>query len=368
MPVLPYAVALVALALARGRSTRAASCALALILAALERASSPRALWSDPHAANDCALLLAQERVRGRQRLRPEPLHPHLGGRRARPVGAPRWRGSCWPRRSRRGCAAPRDGRGGARPVAALFGLAATRARRRGLVLERWPSAPAERRASRTRSRSAPAPPRSSRARACDGARAWVDSRRAHDPSAHARRRTASLRVRAEGEGVGAGGRADRPWPSRAAAPTMDVTLEPGRRPPGPARRERDALAAAPRRSRPRSPSRCALSALRPRSGDAAVARVHERQQAVGGEAEGDDAAAASGRGPAGPARAARRPGRAPRCAFTSSGRAQQEPADDRRRSRRARTRPARPMRRDQHRARLASSRDRRRCFSKFAA
>ena len=88
MPALPWVMALLALVLA---STCARRGVLALaLMAAGWSALLARALWLDPHAANDCALLLAGARHRRRQRVPAEPLHPCLGGRRAGPAGADR--------------------------------------------------------------------------------------------------------------------------------------------------------------------------------------------------------------------------------------------------------------------------------------
>ncbi|HYU41094.1 MAG TPA: hypothetical protein VEQ84_03010, partial [Vicinamibacteria bacterium] len=61
LPALPYALALVALVLARARGRRGVH-ALFLAFAAWSALIAVR-LWNDPHAANDCALLLARSAI-----------------------------------------------------------------------------------------------------------------------------------------------------------------------------------------------------------------------------------------------------------------------------------------------------------------
>lgn len=136
MPALPCAAALVALALAATAGRRGVL-ALALCLGSWSGLVALR-LWDDPHAANDCALLLARSQVAD-----PALYVPGLFIR-TWADGAPGlWARiaawiviaavvAVWIRRASRG-------RGGTRPVRALFAVAAA-ALLAGLVLERWPS------------------------------------------------------------------------------------------------------------------------------------------------------------------------------------------------------------------------------------
>ena len=173
MPVAPLAVALVAIAIdaaARGgERERRGAVALVLVLAAWT-ALFAVALWQDPHAANDSGPAAGEEHVRRRQPVRPQPLHPPLGGRGARPLG-PHRRVGRGPRRDRRVAAARGRGRGAAAARRGASPFATLAARRRvcclaaGLVLERWPgtrTAPSFAGTAGGRRRAAPARPCSS--------------------------------------------------------------------------------------------------------------------------------------------------------------------------------------------------------------
>jgi len=195
MPALPYAAALIALALfvAGHRGVTA----VFLVFAAWS-ALVARLLWNDPHAANDCALLLARSAIADGNLYIPNLFirtwadgAPGLGMR----IVA--WTAlaallAAWVRR------AAMD-RAGARPVVAVLGLAAA-VLAAAAMLERWPSA-------RSGPRFPDAIPAGEGATAfvedarVDGERAWVD------PGAHAillrtRDGSGTLRLRAEGEGV----------------------------------------------------------------------------------------------------------------------------------------------------------------------
>jgi hypothetical protein len=144
MPALPYAAALAALALAATAGRRGVL-ALVLFLGAWSELVAA-ALWEDPHAANDCAVLLARSAIAD-----PNVYVPNLFIR-TWADGAPGlWARilawiviavliAAWIRRASKG-------RGGVSPVRATFALAAI-ALAAALVLERWPSA-----------RTAPRPP-----------------------------------------------------------------------------------------------------------------------------------------------------------------------------------------------------------------
>ena len=195
MPALPYAAALIALALfvAGHRGVTA----VFLVFAAWS-ALVARLLWNDPHAANDCALLLARSAIADGNLYIPNLFirtwadgAPGLGMR------IVVWTAlaallAAWVRR------AAMD-RAGARPVVAVLGLAAA-VLAAAAMLERWPSA-------RSGPRFPDAIPAGEGATAfvedarVDGERAWVD------PGAHAillrtRDGSGTLRLRAEGEGV----------------------------------------------------------------------------------------------------------------------------------------------------------------------
>jgi len=195
MPALPYAAALIALGLfvAGRRGVTAVFLAFAAWSALFARL-----LWNDPHAANDCALLLARSAIADGNVYIPNLFirtwadgAPGLGMRivvwtvLAALLAA-------WVRR------AAMD-RAGERPMAAVLGMAAA-VLVAAAVLERWPSA-------RSGPRFPEAVPAGEGATAfveharVDGDRAWVD------PGAHAillrtREGGGTLRLRAEGEGV----------------------------------------------------------------------------------------------------------------------------------------------------------------------
>jgi hypothetical protein len=136
MPVAPWAAALVAVALAVTGHHRGVA-ALALALAAWTGLFAA-ALWADPHAANDCALLLARSVFADGNAYIPNLFI------RAWSDGAPGlfarvavWgviiaAAGLWIRRAARG-------RGGHSPVRALAGLAAL-VLAAAFVLERWPT------------------------------------------------------------------------------------------------------------------------------------------------------------------------------------------------------------------------------------
>jgi hypothetical protein len=195
MPALPYAAALIALALLAGG--RRGVIAVFLAFAAWS-ALFARLLRNDPHAANDCALLLARSAIADGNVYIPNLFI------RAWADGAPGlgmrivvWTAlaallAAWVRR------AAMD-RAGTRPMAAVLGLAAVVLASAG-VLERWPSA-------RSGPRFPDAIPAGEGTTAfvedarADGERAWVD------PGTHAillrtREGSGTLRLRAEGEGV----------------------------------------------------------------------------------------------------------------------------------------------------------------------
>jgi hypothetical protein len=196
MPVLPYAAALVALALVAVGARRGVH-AVFLAFAAWS-ALMAAALWNDPHAANDCALLLARSAIADFNVYVPNLFirtwaegAPGLGARLV--VWAVLATGlAAWVRR------APMD-RGGARVAAAAFGLAAS-VLVAAAVLERWPT-------GRTSARfpdaveAGPGVTAFVEEARVDGERAWID------PGEHAillrtREGGGTLRLRAEGRGV----------------------------------------------------------------------------------------------------------------------------------------------------------------------
>jgi hypothetical protein len=257
MPVLPYAAALIALTVVAVGGKRGvyavglAFSAWSALLAggSLERPARRQRLRAAP----------GPQRDRGRERLHPESLHPHVGGGRARPVGAPRGvdgSGAV----SRSGCGAREGSR---RRTRDGCGLRSRRDRARGQrpVLERWPTV-------RTSARFPDAVEAGPGATAfvegahVDGERAWVD------PGAHeilVAPATAVARC-----ACGPKARASCAWPARRPWPF----------PPGPG----DGLRSSPSRelqgrrgatetlwrqrwrSRPRTWSRCGCARL-----DAAV-------------------------------------------------------------------------------------------------
>ena len=196
MPALPYAAALIALALVAVGPKRGVH-AVFLALAAVS-ALFAAALWNDPHAANDCALLLARGQVADGNVYIPNLFI------RTWADGAP----GLWARLVVWACLAAAlaawlrraaVGPGGARPVAAVFGLAATLLAAAAL-LERWPTGRAGPRFPDAVEVGPGATAFVEGARV-DGERAWVD------PGAHAillrtRDGGGTLRLRAEGEGV----------------------------------------------------------------------------------------------------------------------------------------------------------------------
>jgi len=219
MPALPYALTLVALVLALAHGRRGVH-ALFLALAAWSALIAVR-LWNDPHAANDCALLLARSAIADGNAYIPNLFI------RAWSDGAPGlWARilvwtclgaglAAWLRRAARG-------RAGARPAAALFGLAAT-VLAAAALLERWPTGRAGPRFPDAVEAGPGATAFVEDARV-DGERAWVD------PGEHAvllrtRDGSGTLRLRAEGEGVlRLAGRPPLPIP--AAGLEVDLPLD----------------------------------------------------------------------------------------------------------------------------------------------
>jgi hypothetical protein len=197
MPVVPYAAALVALVLvvaATRRGVRAVVLALAAWSAILGLA-----LWRDPHAANDCALLLARSAIADGNVYVPNLFIRSWAdaapGLLARVAAWTLLAGllAAWVRLSARG-------RAGGRPTVAVFGMAAA-VLAAALVLERWP-------ASRSRPRFPGALELAPGATAfvedarVEGPRAWLDPG-AHVVLVRAREDLGALRVRvAGGEGL----------------------------------------------------------------------------------------------------------------------------------------------------------------------
>jgi hypothetical protein len=196
MPALPYAAALIALALIAGGPKRGVH-AVFLALAAWS-ALFAAALWNDPHAANDCALLLARGQVADGNVYIPNLFI------RTWADGAP----GLWARLVAWTCLAlalaawlrrAAAGRAGTRPVAAVFALAAALLAAAAL-LERWPTGRAGPRFPDAVEVGPGATAFVEESR-IDGERAWVD------PGDHAillrtRDGSGTLRLRAEGEGV----------------------------------------------------------------------------------------------------------------------------------------------------------------------
>jgi len=195
MPALPYAAALIAFALVA--AGRRGVTAVFLALGAWS-ALFAAALWNDPHAANDCALLLARSAIADGSVYIPNLFirtwadgAPGLGMR------IVVWMAlaallAAWVRR------AAMD-RAGTRPMAAILGLVGA-VLASAAVLERWPS-------SRSGPRFADAIPAGEGATAfvedarADGERAWMDPG-AHTILLRTRDGGGTLRLRAEGEGV----------------------------------------------------------------------------------------------------------------------------------------------------------------------
>jgi hypothetical protein len=219
MPALPYAAALIALTLVA--AGRRGLMAVFLAVAAWS-ALFARLLWNDPHAANDCALLLARSAIADGNVYIPNLFirtwadgAPGLGMR------IVVWTAlaallAAWVRR------AARD-RAGARPMAAVFGLAAA-VLAAAALLERWPSARSGPRFPDAISAGEGATAFVEDARV-DGERAWIDPG-GHEILVRTREGGGTLRVRAEGEGVlrVAG---QTPLTIPAGGLEMDLSLEP---------------------------------------------------------------------------------------------------------------------------------------------
>jgi hypothetical protein len=196
MPALPYAAALVALVVSIAYGRRGVL-AVVFILTAWSTLIAVQ-LWSDPHAANDCALLLARGAIADGNVYVPNLFI------RSWAEGAPGlWARiaiwlvlaallAAWVRRGARGTA-------GASPVAALFGLAGILLTA-ALILERWPAA---RGAARFPDAIEIAPGVTAflEGARVDGARAWVDPGQ-HTVLLRTRDGDGRLRIRAEGDGV----------------------------------------------------------------------------------------------------------------------------------------------------------------------
>jgi len=195
MPVLPWAAALLSLVLAVARSRRAVL-ALFFLLAGLS-AIVAAALWNDPHAANDCALLLARGAIADGNVYVPNLFirawsdgAPGLWARIAAwlvIVGALAW----WTRRA----AARRAGERPLRAMAVVGALVLALT----LALERWPPA---RTAPRFPDAVEVAPGLTAFVDGrVEGGRAWLDPG-GHEILVRTREPPAALRARFEGEGV----------------------------------------------------------------------------------------------------------------------------------------------------------------------
>ena len=196
MPAVPYAAGLVALVAALAR-VRAGLLALLLALAGWS-ALVARTLWLDPHAANDCALLLARSAIADGSVYIPNLFirtwaegAPGLWARIAVWIVLAvvlAW----WVRRASRAGAA-------ARPAAAVFALAAVLLVAAAL-LERWPSPRASARFSDA-VEVAPGVTAFVEGARVEGERAWLPPGE-HVLLLRARDGGEVLRIRAEGEGV----------------------------------------------------------------------------------------------------------------------------------------------------------------------
>ena len=220
MPALPYAAALVALVVGLAYARRGVL-AVVLILSGWSALITLR-LWSDPHAANDCALVLARSAIADGN-----VYVPNLFIRSWSEGADGLWARMAvwillsmllvgWVRRAARG-------RGGARPLAALFGLAAI-VLVAALFLERWPSA---RQAARfpDAMEIGPAATAFVEDARIDGERAWVGPGE-HTILLRTRDGAGVLRLRAEGEGVlRLAGRPPLPIPRGGT--TVDLALAP---------------------------------------------------------------------------------------------------------------------------------------------
>ncbi|HEV7500567.1 MAG TPA: hypothetical protein VGQ33_11215, partial [Vicinamibacteria bacterium] len=139
LPALPYALALMALVLAAAVAARRPAVLAVFLVLTTGSAFVAVRLWDDPHAANDCALLLARSAI-GDGNV----YVPNLFIRTWADAAPGLWaRVSVWSLAAvllaawvRRGA----RGRGGQRPVAAVLALAAA-VIAGGIVLEHWPSA-----------------------------------------------------------------------------------------------------------------------------------------------------------------------------------------------------------------------------------
>jgi hypothetical protein len=228
MPALPCAIALLALVLVPATARRGLLAVLLLLSAC--SAIVAVALWNDPHAANDSALLLARGAIADGNVYVPNLFI------RAWTDGAPglwariaAWIAmiallATWVR-------AAVTGGGATRPTRAVFGFAAA-VLAVALVLERWPP-------SRTAARFpdaievAPGVTAFVEGARVEGARAWIDPGE-HAVLLRAREMPAALRVRLEGQGVlRAPGRPPLPIPPAGLEvdlpPEVVATLE-GRR------------------------------------------------------------------------------------------------------------------------------------------
>jgi hypothetical protein len=196
MPALPYAAALVAMVLAVAAGRRGLL-AVFLVLAAWS-ALVALALWRDPHAANDGAVLLAQGAIADGNAYVPNLFirtwaegAPGLWARIAAWIVLAAVLAG-WVRRAA-------SSRAGGRPTAALFGLASAMLAA-ALFLERWPGA---RRAPRFPDAIEVASGTTAFVEGArvEGDRAWIEPGE-HALLLRARDGTGSLRLRAEGEGV----------------------------------------------------------------------------------------------------------------------------------------------------------------------
>jgi hypothetical protein len=195
MPGVPFAAFLVALVAALAVSRRGL---LAVLLAlAAWSAVVASALWHDPHAANDCALLLARSAIADGNVYVPNLfLRTWAEGAPGLWVRIAAWLCltaalASWIHRSARG-------RAGRRPVAALFGFAAA-ILGTAAVLERWPGG---RRAARFPDALEVAPGTTAFVEGAqlDGGRAWLAAGE-HTVLVRSRDDVQAVRVRVHGEG-----------------------------------------------------------------------------------------------------------------------------------------------------------------------
>ena len=310
MPAAPFAVALVGVVLARA-GARAGVRAVALTLAGWT-AVIAWLLWHDPHAANDCAQLLARSAfadgnvyvpnlfLRAWADAAPGPLGAGAGvgraGRAARVVERAR----------------------GARAAAAASPLRAPGRRDGGAAGARL-----RRSSAGPRARRAPAFPDAVEVR--PGVTAFLSRRRPRPRRARARAARRRVRVRRARATGRCGSPACRRSGRRRRRREIDVPLAPRRPSHRPPRRGGDGCTASG------SPSKASVALERSLAlavSDPPVARVDERQQPVGDQAEGDDPEQPRAVLLRPAASAARRRGPAPRARSRQRG-ADQEPADD---------------------------------------